>query len=126
MLDTVVGYCGGSTADPTYERIGDHTEALRVTFDPAVVELRELLEIFWAEHQPMPLAFTGTQYRSALFVHDDSQRAAAAYVREQLVGSSPFAHPSELTAFEEAGEFYQAEEYHQRWLQKQRRGSLWS
>ena len=61
---------------PTYESIGDHTEALRVYYDPAIVSYDELLKKFWAEHDPMPMEFTGFQYRSAVWYHDGTQLAA--------------------------------------------------
>ena len=77
MLATVVGYCGGTTPSPTYDAIGDHTEALRVTFDPSRVDEQTLLREFWQEHKPMPQTMTGTQYRSALFFHSDIDRRSA-------------------------------------------------
>jgi len=127
VLRTVVGYTGGSTPNPTYESIGDHTEALRVTFDPRAVSAALLLTTFWTSHQPMPMTFTGHQYRSAVFWHDDEQRALAEDVRLSLMpADTPFSCPLDNTALERAGSFYRAEEYHQRFLQKQRSGMLWS
>ena len=123
MIETVVGYTGGEVADPTYERIGDHTEAIRVTFNPRLVTLDSIYRTFWREHTP---SFFGRQYRSALWYHSKSQHDVALAVRTLLVGDSPFASSYEETAIEEAGPFYRAEEYHQRFLEKQRRGSLWS
>ena len=75
MLDTTVGYTGGTTADPTYQSMGDHTEALRVTFDPRVLPLDTILRTFWKEHTPMPKSF-GMQYRSAIFAHVSAHRHA--------------------------------------------------
>lgn len=124
VLDTVVGYCGGTTSSPTYERIGDHTEALRVTFDQRELPLESVLRLFWQGHSPMPLSFTGTQYRSAVFCHSPTQRRVAEHVRSSLSGDSPFSNPCELTAIEGAGSFYRAEEYHQRFLAKQRSGAF--
>jgi len=118
----VVGYTGGSTPDPSYDSIGDHAEAIRVTFDPRRLPLDTLIRQFWKEHQPMPLSFTGTQYRSAIFCHGESQLSVAKHVRQSLVGRSPFSSPEELTALELAGDFYRAEDYHQRFLEKQRAG----
>ena len=98
-----------------------------MTFDPTSgLTFEQLLRKFWSEHQPMPMAFTGSQYRSAIFYHTEAQRDAAARVRASLAGDSPFSSPLEQTALEEASPFYRAEEYHQRWLEKQRRGSLWA
>ena len=122
-----MGYSGGTTDSPTYERIGDYTEALRVTFDPRKITLDALLRMFWREHEPMPKSFTGTQYRSAIFYHGESQKHVAEYVRSELTGDTPFAKSHELTAIEPAGPFYRAEDYHQRFLAKQRNGVFpWS
>lgn len=125
VLETVVGYTGGSTPFPTYQSIGDHTEALRITFDPRKLPIKTLICQFWKEHDPAPSYF-GRQYRSALFYHSDSQLEAAEDVRKLLIADSPFASKVENTALEPAGPFYRAEEYHQRFLEKQRRGSLWT
>ena len=77
--------------------------------------------MFWEEHTPMPMAFTGTQYRSAIFYHNRGQEAVANHVRILLKpDDSPFSNPLDLTSLEPAGDFYRAEEYHQRWIAKQR------
>ena len=112
VLETVVGYTGGTQPDPTYESIGDHTEALRVTFDPRVLSLGEIYRRFWREHQPSTPSYFDKQYRSAIFTHGTSQLHVANAVRSSLKGESPFASPLDLTAIEEAGDFYRAEEYH--------------
>ena len=127
MLETVVGYTGGTTEAPTYENIGDHTEALRITFDQRTLPMDEVLRAFWKGHNPMPLTFTGTQYKSAVFYHGESQKHVAQHVRSILAGDSPFASPYELTELTPAGPFFRAEEYHQRFLAKQRAGEIpWS
>ena len=115
-----MGYTGGTTPNPTYESIGDHTEAIRVTFDPKLLTLDDLYNSFWKQHQPMPLAMCGSQYQSALYCHSDTQMAAAERVKASLVGDSPFSSPVENTVLEKAGDFYRAEEYHQRFIEKQR------
>jgi len=115
VKDTVVGYCGGTSPDnPTYKEIGDFTEALRVEFDPNVITFEELLRIFWEEHSPMPRAFTGTQYRSAIFCHTEEQRLVADRLRQELRPSI-----SKHTDLESAGDFFRAEEYHQHFITKQ-------
>ena len=86
--------------------------------------LETVLRLFWKSHTPMPLSFTGTQYRSAIFCHGMSQRHVAEYVRSDLAGDSPFQSPCDLTAIEEAGPFYRAEEYHQLFLAKSRGGAF--
>ena len=120
VLDTVVGYTGGTTPDPTYDSIGDHTEALRVTFDPRLLPMEAILHSFWEQHTPMPLSFTGTQYRSAIFTHGQAQRHVVDHVKQTL--ADRYDDQLALTAVEPAGPFYRAEGYHQRFLNKQRSG----
>jgi len=110
----VVGYCGGTTEWPTYNAISDHTEALRVEFDPSKLSYEEVLRIFWEEHTPMPMAFTGTQYRSAIFCHSEDQARCARRLRDEIRPSV-----SKHTLITDAGNFYRAEEYHQKFLTKQ-------
>lgn len=112
------GYTGGTTPNPTYKQVcsGEtgHAEAIRVSFDPAVISYGELLEIFFATHDPTQLNRqgndVGTQYRSAIFPQDEAQRdaaeAAIARANEQNDGRV-------VTAIEPLGEWYQAEDYHQ-------------
>ena len=116
----MVGYTGGTTPDPTYRSIGDHTEALRVTFDPQLVSFEQILLKFWEEHDPMPFAFTGSQYRSAVWHHTPTQEAVVNAVRKRLDGDLPASSSSrDHTAIGPAGPFYRAEEYHQRFISKQ-------
>ena len=123
--DAVVGYCGGSTPDPTYESVcaGDtgHAESLEVVFDPEEVGYEKLLDVFWSMHDPTTLnrqgPDTGTQYRSAIFFYGPEQRVAALESKEKLEMSGRHASPI-VTEITEAPEFYPAEEYHQRYLEK--------
>ena len=92
-----MGYTGGTTPDPTYQKIGDHTEALRVTFDPRIVSYEQILLKFWEEHDPMPFAFTGFQYRSALWHHTPTQEAVIKAVRKRLDGESPFSSSKSIS-----------------------------
>lgn len=112
------GYIGGHVANPTYKQVcgGDtgHAEAIRVTFDPAQVGYDDLLDIFFATHDPTQLNRqgndVGTQYRSAIFPHDDDQRAAA----EAAIARNGENWPSPIvTTIEPLGEWYPAEDYHQ-------------
>ena len=123
VLDAVSGYSGGATANPTYRDVCSHTtghaEVVRVTFDPSVVTYEQLLEVFWAMHDPTQVnrqgPDRGTQYRSAIFTHSDDQRAAAIASRERAQSrfSAPIA--TEITEFQA---FYPAEDYHQRYYEK--------
>lgn len=114
VVETVVGYCGGSTPNPSYKAISDYTEAIRVTFDPTVTTFEALLTRFLEDHQPMPMAFTGLQYRSAVYYHTEEQRLIAERLRAKIRPSL-----SKNAALLEAGDFYRAEDYHQHWIAKQ-------
>ena len=125
VLDTAVGYSGGSTPDPDYRAVcnGDtgHAEAVRVEFDPAQVSYSRLLEIFWENHDPTTLnrqgPDVGTQYRSAVYYHNEAQKAEAMSSRERRQASGKHRRPI-VTEITPAAEFFRAEEYHQRYLAK--------
>ena len=112
------GYIGGTVANPTYKQVcgGDtgHAEAIRVTFDPAVIGYGDLLDIFFAIHDPTQLnrqgGDIGTQYRSAIFPLDETQRAEAkvGIARAQQDRAEPV-----VTTIEGPAEWYPAEDYHQ-------------
>ena len=129
---TAVGYAGGRTPHPTYEEVCSgqtgHSEVVLVVFDPKKIKLGQLLQNFWQAHDPTQGYRQGndrgTQYRSAIFYHGNSQKAVAEYVKKELIGDSPFSSPTELTALEPAGPFYRAEGYHQRFISKQRNGGF--
>jgi len=125
VISTRVGYTGGTLKGPTYKDVcGDHTghaEAVEVTYDPARVPYEELLKIFWENHDPTTLnrqgPDVGTQYRSAIFYHSPEQEAAARKSKEQLEKSGTFRRPI-VTEIVPAAEFWQAEDYHQQYLEK--------
>lgn len=116
----VSGYSGGTRKDPSYEQVATgatgHAEAIQIEFDPKVLPYDKLLEIFFHLHDPTTLnrqgADEGTQYRSAIFYHNEKQRETAERVRDELADSGEFHNPivTEVVPFEE---FYPAEEYHQ-------------
>jgi peptide-methionine (S)-S-oxide reductase len=107
-----VGYTGGTTADPTYKRLGDHTEAVQADFDPAVVDYRELLELFWRSHDASRPAWS-RQYMSAVFYADDEQRRLAREVKESLESGAGRGIRTEILP---ASRFYLAEDYHQKYI----------
>ena len=117
------GYMGGQVANPTYEQVcgGDtgHAEVVRVTFDPAVVSLKELLEVFFVIHDPTTLNRqgndAGTQYRSAIFYHTPQQKADAEAVIAQLDAAKLWNGPI-VTELAPAAAFYMAEGYHQEYF----------
>ena len=125
---TRVGYTGGRTDNPTYEDVCSHTtghaEVVEVTYDPERISYGELLDIFWRKHDPTQLNRqgwdVGDQYRSAIFVHDEEQRAEAeaSKEREQQHHSRPV-----VTAITDAPAFYEAEDYHQQYLEKRGRAT---
>ena len=130
VKNTRVGYTGGHTENPDYKLVctGEtgHAEAIEVEFDPAVISFGQLLDFFWQIHNPTTPnrqgPDVGTQYRSAVFYHDDEQRQQAEDVKTELNNSGQFSQPivTEITA---ASEFYPAEEYHQCYLEKRGQGS---
>ncbi|HEV3259003.1 MAG TPA: peptide-methionine (S)-S-oxide reductase MsrA [Gemmataceae bacterium] len=125
VASTAVGYMGGTLANPTYEDVctdrTGHAEVVQVEFDPAVVSYDELLKVFWENHNPTTLnrqgPDAGTQYRSVIFYHSPAQKAAAEASRDMLQNSGRYQRPV-VTEVTPASEFYRAEEYHQRYLEK--------
>lgn len=121
----VSGYAGGDVADPTYKQVctgtTGHAEVVQLSYDPDVISYRELLEVFFAIHDPTTLnrqgADVGPQYRSAIFYHDEEQKQAAQEIIEELEEENVFADPivTELSALDD---FYRAEDYHQDYYEK--------
>jgi peptide-methionine (S)-S-oxide reductase len=116
------GYTGGRAANPTYKQVcgGDtgHVEVVRITFDPAVVSYRDILEVFFTIHDPTTLNRqgndAGTQYRSVIYHHTPAQLATAQALIAELAADKVF--PGRIvTALEPATTFYMAEDYHQRY-----------
>jgi peptide-methionine (S)-S-oxide reductase len=125
VSDARVGYTGGRVENPSYEQVctgrTGHAEAIRVEYDPSKVTYEQLLEVFWECHDPTTLnrqgPDVGTQYRSAIFFHTPEQEAAATASKEKLEASGRYHEPivTEITA---ASTFWDAEEYHQQYLEK--------
>ncbi len=123
VLEVVSGYTGGHTEDPTYRQVCSHTtghaEAVEVTFDPARVTYDELLNLFWQIHDPTQLnrqgPDVGDQYRSAIFTHDSEQEQAAIASRDREQAKQ---HCPIVTQILPAARFWPAEEYHQRYFEK--------
>jgi peptide-methionine (S)-S-oxide reductase len=123
VISTSVGYEGGAMKNPTYEDVctdtTGHAEAVEVEYDPAKVSYEELLEIFWANHDPTTKnrqgPDIGTQYRSVIFYHSPEQEAAAKASLQKA--QARFRRPI-VTEIAPASEFYRAEEYHQQYLAK--------
>ena len=123
VKSAVSGYSGGPVPNPTYEAVCSgstgHAEVVQVTFDPSVLSFADLLRVFWRTHDPTTLNRqghdVGTQYRSAIFYHNDAQRKVAEEYKAQLDKSNAFGAPivTEITKFEK---FYAAENYHQKYF----------
>jgi len=125
VLSTTSGYTGGTVDDPTYEQVSaggtGHAEAIRIEYDPSKVTYRELLEVFWHNVDPTDeggqFCDRGGQYRSAIFVLDADQRAAAEASKRALEARRPFDAPI-VTPIVDAGTFWPAEAYHQDYSEK--------
>ena len=123
MIATAVGYAGGTKPQPTYKEVctgrTNHAEVVQVEFDPAKVSYDQLLDIFWANHDPTTPnrqgPDVGTQYRSAIFFHDAAQESAARASKERW--QAKFSKPI-VTEITPARDFWMAEDYHQQYLEK--------
>lgn len=119
------GYMGGKISNPTYREVCSgltgHAEVVQLEYDPEVIEIEELLKIFWQTHDPTTPnrqgADVGTQYRSAVFYHEADQAIKAQEVKQKLDESGAFENPI-VTEITEATAFYPAEEYHQNYFEK--------
>ena len=125
---TTVGYTGGKTKNPTYEQVctgkTGHTEAVQIIYNPKIITYEQLLETFWMMHNPTQKnrqgPDIGTQYRSAIFYHNQEQKHMAEESKKQKEKYLEVKIQTEITL---AKEFYPAEEYHQKYLKKQGRTS---
>jgi len=123
VIDTTVGYTGGALANPRYEDVKTgrtgHAESVEIVFDPSKISYDEILDFFFRLHDPTTKNQQGndigTQYRSAIFVHDDKQREAAKKAIERAQANWPRPIATEIVP---ASQFWSAEEYHQDYLQR--------
>ena len=119
VISTISGYAGGHTKNPTYEEVSSgstgHTEVVQVTYDPEKVNYEQLLAIFWRNIDPTvknrQFCDIGSQYRSAIYYHDDDQKRLAEESKEKLIKSKKFKNIH--TEIELISTFYPAEDYHQ-------------
>ncbi len=126
VMDTEVGYTGGTKEEPTYRQVcrskTGHAEAVKVEFDPDAVSYERLVETFFALHDPTTKdrqgPDIGSQYRSVIFFHSPEQEAAARAVKDRLEASDAFRRPI-VTEIVPAGPWWPAEDYHQRYLERQ-------
>ena len=123
VTDVVSGYAGGVVKNPTYEQVCSgrtgHAEVVQITFDPGVISLREILEIFFTIHDPTTLNRqgndVGTQYRSVVFYHSPEQQATAQEVMREMTAAGIWEQPL-VTEVTPATAFYPAEDYHQEYF----------
>jgi peptide-methionine (S)-S-oxide reductase len=128
VTKTRVGYTGGQTENPTYEDVCSHTtghaEVVEVSYDDERLSYDDLLKVFWGKHDPTQLNRQGwdigDQYRSVVFFHDDEQQEAAA--RSKAEEQTHYSHPV-VTQIEPAQTFFEAEDYHQQYLEKRGQSS---
>ena len=120
MVRTTVGYAGGTTINPTYRSIGDHSEVIRIEFDPLRIGYDQLLDVFWESHDPTYAVYS-RQYRNAIMTYNREQQqlaeASLAEVKTEL-------REDVLTVIEPAGDFYTAEYYHQKYVLRKASGIL--
>tara|TARA_B100000212_G_scaffold294253_1_gene236879 strand:- start:16701 stop:17306 length:606 start_codon:yes stop_codon:yes gene_type:complete len=124
VKSAVSGYMGGHVENPTYRQVvtGEtgHAEVAQIHFDPKVISLKEVLDIFWLMHDPTTLnrqgADVGTQYRSAIYYHSNEQKKVAEKSIAKLTESGKFADPI-VTEVTQASTFYTAEDYHQEYYE---------
>lgn len=125
VVSTTVGYTGGTKENPTYEEVSTgrtgHAESVEILFDPAQVSYEKLLDIFWHNIDPTTkdrqFVDVGSQYRTAIFYHDETQKRLALASRDRWDKSGKFGKPI-VTEIVPAGKFYPAEEYHQDYYKK--------
>jgi peptide methionine sulfoxide reductase msrA/msrB len=130
VLATQVGYSGGMTKDPSYEQVctdrTGHAESVQVKYDPAVVSYEALVKFFFSIHDPTQVdrqgPDVGTQYRSVIFTHDQAQKESAQKVMDELKASGRFKRAI-ATGLVPAAEFFPAEEYHQKYYEKNKLGA---
>jgi|SRR6185312_8818256 len=125
VTKTVVGYTGGHTVNPSYEKVcsgsSGHAESVEMEFDPKIVSYSQLLDLFWEHHDPTTPNQQGPdhgeQYRSVIFYHNDEQKKLAEESKERLERNHRFKNPI-VTEIVAASVFYRAEEYHQDYAEK--------
>ncbi len=128
-LDGVVsvtsGYTGGEVKNPSYKEVctgkTGHAEVAQIVFDPAVISFKEILEVFWKTHDPTTLNRqgndVGTQYRSAIFYHSETQKETATFYKNELNESGAWSNPV-VTEISPLEVFYPAEDYHQNYYEE--------
>ena len=126
IVETIAGYTGGTMPDPDYRSVSEgasgHIEAVGILYDPSVISYDQLLERFWSLHDPTRPDgqgdYTGPQYRSVIFYHDEGQKEAALASRDRLAASKKYGDRPIATEILPASAFWRAEECHQHFYEK--------
>ena len=124
VVSVTSGYMGGKVKNPTYKEVCSgltgHAEVAQIVFDPNVISFKEILEVFWKTHDPTTLNRQGndigTQYRSAIFYHDETQKEIAEFYKSELNNSGAWDNPI-VTEISPLAQFYPAEDYHQNYFE---------
>lgn len=130
VISAIPGYSGGRLPDPSYNQVSSgesgHAECLQVQFDPSIISYEKLLEVFWATHNPTTLNQQGydigTQYRSAIFYHDEMQKEIAEKSKQELAESGKYNDPI-VTEITECTNFYPADASHKDYYERNRTAS---
>ena len=125
VMDTAVGFMGGKVKNPSYKQVcyedTNHAEVVQLSYDPNAISYEKLIKIFFIMHDPTTPnrqgPDVGTQYRSAIFYHDDAQKQTAEKVKAELTAAKKFGRPI-VTQIVPAAEFWIAEDYHQQYIEK--------
>jgi peptide-methionine (S)-S-oxide reductase len=130
VISAIPGYSGGTIPNPSYGQVSSgasgHAESIQVEFDPSIISYEKLLEVFWATHDPTTLnrqgADIGTQYRSAIFYHDEAQKTIAQESKQNLEASGKYTDPivTEITSYKN---FYPASAEHKDFYERNRSSS---
>jgi len=128
VISTRVGYSGGNLKNPTYKDVCSsetgHAEVVEIVYEPSIVSYEELLNIFWNIHDPTSLNRQGwdigTQYRSVIFYHNEEQKKIALLAKQRFEKAGTYKKPI-VTEIKPISEFFMAEEYHQRYIEKNQR-----
>jgi peptide-methionine (S)-S-oxide reductase len=115
VIRTRVGYAGGTTDNPTYQKLGDHSETIQVDYDPTQISYQELLEVFWSSHSPTNRPWS-QQYASIIFYHNEEQRRLAVETKDRRAAETGRRIFTEVVPF---SGFYLAEDYHQKYRLQQ-------
>ncbi len=115
MIRTRVGYAGGTTKDPTYHTLGDHTETIQIDYDPSRISYENLLDVFWQSHNPAKPPWS-RQYKAAVFYHSEAQKRLAQESKDRAAARIKREIRTEIIPF---SKFYLAEPYHQKYRLQQ-------